>query len=73
MGTEFMAQAQEDLARAKLEPFDGGRIADQFSHGINSHLPEGVSTSVDPSRYYTDEDCHLVIDQIPGVSAPQFK
>ena len=65
--------AREQLDVIRRQPYRPRQIADQFSHGINSHLPHGVSSRVQPSRYVKDEICQLVIDKVPGVSDQQFQ
>jgi hypothetical protein len=63
---------RDELAALKREPFEGDRLVEQFSHGINSHLPHGETGRLDPSRYVKDEVCKLSIDRIPGLSDEQY-
>ena len=68
-------QHQEQLLRLqeiKGLPHNPRALARQFSHGINAHLPQGVATKVDPSRYVKDDECHLVMDRVPGVTEDQL-
>ena len=72
MSAENMARAKEELEKLKAQPHDSGRLAQQFSHDINSHLPDGIQSSADPSRYEKDDDSKLVMDRVPGVTDDQF-
>ena len=65
--------AREQLNLIKRQPYQPRRIASQFSHGVNSLLPHGVSSRVQPERYVKDEVCQLVIDKVPGISDAQFQ
>jgi RNase H-like domain found in reverse transcriptase/Reverse transcriptase (RNA-dependent DNA polymerase)/Integrase core domain/Integrase zinc binding domain/PHD-finger/C-5 cytosine-specific DNA methylase len=76
--TDYRDPAQQQIAREQLDmirrlPYRPREIAEQFSHGIDSHLPHGISTRVQPSRYVKDEVCQLVIDRVPGISDEQFQ
>ena len=73
MSAEHVAQAKQDLDKLKAMPHDGPRLTAQFTHGINSYLPDGVSSSIDPSRYEKDPECELVMDRVPGVSDHEFE
>jgi hypothetical protein len=72
-GAAEVQQAQrEQLARLKTIPHDPAALAKQFEHGINSHLPDGVTHRVNIERYMTDEETQLIIDRVPGVTEEQF-
>ena len=72
MSAEYMERAQAQLQEDKARAYDGPRVSMQFSHGIRSHLPEGVTSDIDPERYIKDSQCHLVMDRVPGVTDAQL-
>jgi hypothetical protein len=72
MSNEHMLHEKEQLERLKARPHDGNQLANHFSHGINSHLPDGVSAEVDSTRYEKDAECKLVMDRIPGLTSSQL-
>jgi transposase InsO family protein len=72
MSNEHILQAKHELQQLKLRPYDGAEIAAQFNHGINSYLPEGVTSKINPERYEKDEECSLVMDRVPGLTNEQF-
>jgi transposase InsO family protein len=63
---------RDELEALKKVPYQGDRLAEQFSHGINSHLPHGETGRLDPSRYVKDDVSKLSIDRIPGLTDKQF-
>jgi hypothetical protein len=68
---EVQLQEREMLDRLRQLPYNPRELAEQFKHGINAHLPDGVATKVSADRYTKDEVCGLIIDHIPGVSEEQ--
>jgi len=70
---EAQQQALTELEEIKAGPYQPRRLAQQFAHGINSHMPDGITTSTDSSRYVKDEQCGLVMDRVPGVTDAQFE
>ena len=72
MSAEYMERAQAQLQEDKARAYDGPRVSMQFSHGIRSHLPEGVTSDINPDRYIKDSQCHLVMDRVPGVTDEQL-
>jgi len=69
---EQQTEQLKELENMKLR-HDGAELADQFSHTINSHLPDGISSQVDPTRYEKDAQCGLVMDRVPGVDPKSFE
>jgi transposase InsO family protein len=70
---EVQAQQKEDLARLKLQPHKAEEIFDQFSHGINAHVPDGVRTKVDPEEYWKDPQTKLMMHRLPHLTNDQFQ
>ena len=73
LAAEVKEQQLKQLQELREAPYDPGALTDQFSHGINSHLPMNVPTTVDPTRYYKDPESRLVIDRVPGVTQEQLQ
>jgi hypothetical protein len=71
LSAEHQEQAKLELARLREVPHDGDSLGAQFNHGINSHLPEGVTSRIDHARYEKDEQCGLVMHRVPGVTDAQ--
>ena len=68
---EVQLQEKENLSQLRAQPYNPQALANQFSHGINSHLPDGVATKVAAERYVKDEECKLLFDRVPGVTHEQ--
>jgi hypothetical protein len=69
---EVQAQQKAELASLKLQPHKAEEIFDQFSHGIDAHVPDGVRTKVDPEEYWKDPKTKLMMHRIPHLSVEQF-
>jgi len=72
LSKEHQELALKQLQELRAHPHDPQALAKQFNHSINSHLPEGTATQVDPSRYVKDEKSGLVMDRVPGVTDEQL-
>ena len=68
---EVQSQERTNLEKLRQLPYNPQELAEQFKHGINSHLPDGVATKVSAERYTKDEVSGLIVDHIPGVTEEQ--
>jgi hypothetical protein len=73
MSIEHVTRAKQHLGTLHSRMFDAGIMAEQFSHNICLHSPEGVTTCVGPTRCLMDEKCNLVMDLVPWVSKEQLR
>jgi hypothetical protein len=69
---EVQAQQREELAQLKLRPHQANELYEQFSHGINAHVPDGVRTKVDPKEYWKDPVTKLTLHKLPHLTDEQF-
>jgi site-specific DNA-cytosine methylase len=69
---EVQAQQREELAQMKLRPHQANELYEQFSHGINAHVPDGVRTKVDPKEYWKDPVTKLTLHKLPHLTDEQF-
>jgi hypothetical protein len=69
---EVQAQQRAELARIKMQPFDGEALTDKFSHSINSHLPDGIKSKPDPTEYWKDPETKLTLHRLPHLTQEQF-
>jgi hypothetical protein len=51
---EVQDAQREQLAAMRLTSYDPDALARLFEHGINQHLPDGITHRVNTSRYVTD-------------------
>ena len=72
LAAETQQQQRQLLEGMKAKPHDPTALAEQFSHGINSHLPHGVSSQPDPERLVQDTATGLLMDRPPGITDAQF-
>jgi hypothetical protein len=70
---EVQAQQKEDLARLKLQPHQAEEIQEQFAHGINAHVPDGVQVKVNPEEYWKDPVTKLTMHRLPHLEEEQFQ
>jgi hypothetical protein len=73
LAADNAARFQAELAALKQQPYEGEKLARQYDHGINTHLPHGESGNVNPGRYEKDPVSKLSIDRVPGVTDEQFE
>jgi hypothetical protein len=73
LAADNAARFQAELAALKQLPYEGEKLARQYDHGINTHLPHGESGNVNPGRYEKDPVSKLSIDRVPGVTDEQFE
>jgi transposase InsO family protein len=74
----YMAAETQQAERQKLEllrqqPHNPSQITQQFSHSIDSFMPDGVRTSVDPAHRWTDPETGLLHHKLPTVTETQFQ
>ena len=68
-----MSAQKAQLSRIKEQPHSAPSISRQFSHGISSHLPDGVTAKLDPTEYWKDEETGLVHHRLSHVSDQDFQ
>ena len=73
---DYAAKEHQATEKAKLEelkalPHNPKLVADQFSHGITSHLPHGVSGRVNTERYWKDPESNMMFDKIDSLTEEQ--
>jgi hypothetical protein len=72
VAAEVQAHQKVELANLKLQPHQADEIYDQFSHGIEARVPDGVRTKVDPEEYWKDPQTKLMMHRIPRLTDEQF-
>ena len=67
--------ALEQLSILQQLPYNPDSIAKQFSHDINSWLPDGAKSSIDSDEYWQDPETQLMHHKLPAavVSDAQFQ
>jgi hypothetical protein len=73
---DYANKELQALEKARLEqlrglPHNPKLMAETFSHGMNSHLPHGVSGRVNPDRYHKDPVSQLVFDRLDTLTEEQ--
>jgi hypothetical protein len=73
LAADNAARFQAELAALKQLPYEGEKLARQYDHGIDTHLPHGETGHVNPGRYEKCPVSKLSIDRVPGVTPEQFE
>ena len=73
---DYASKEQQALEAVRLKefksiPHNPAAIASQFSHGINAHLPHGVTGNIDRDRYWKDPVSQLIFDRVETVTDEQ--
>ena len=73
MAADTQQRERERLEWLKQQPHEPERLRQQFAHGLDAFLPEGVRTSVPASDSWVDPQTQLIHHRLPHVTSDEFQ